>query len=166
MERIIIINDNNCREDLSRFLKKHKDHILFHYSYDEFSHSAKDLLDRILKDNSSERKLIVPSGDQVHLIRAGDIIRIHASADRSLLFLSSGSVIETDHHANELAEKLKGSSFLRVHKDHIINGKYISSYNQKEQGSVKLKNGDIIPVEGHGIQSILEYLDTLGTEIK
>jgi two-component system, LytTR family, response regulator len=56
---------------------------------------------------------------------------------------------------------LEGGSFIRPHKSHLINSRFIQNFNRDEGGVITLTNGTKIPVSRRKKEKILEIIHNL-----
>lgn len=100
----------------------------------------------------------VPTCDGVVVINTDDIIRVQAISNYSKLFFANGSTATVPGKTLVVAkvlrwfeEKLVSENFVRVHRGHIVNKKFIRNYINGavypgQGGKVSLSNGELIEV--------------------
>lgn len=89
--------------------------------------------------------LVLNTSSGLFLINTGTIIRVEASSNYSKIFLSDNRVLITARLLKWFEEQLPSSSFVRLHRSHLINNSFVLP-NQPVMKSVRLKNDTIIPV--------------------
>jgi two-component system LytT family response regulator len=147
-------------------------YILKPISIDELVHAVekvKDLqlskennmLKKVLRDNlSSEgiKRIVLPNQNGFEIVNAEDIIRIAGSGNYSDIYLTSG-VKKTVSKVLKYFEHLEqNQTFLRIHKSHIINTKFIQAYKKGRGGSVIMCDESEVEVSGSKKQELLAAL--------
>lgn len=161
MERIIIIDDKKCEKELSDFLEANKDHIRLSTTMNNIKSSAKGFFEEITAGYASEDKLAIDSNQQIEIVHTRDITYLETVNQKTNLYLSNNSCIETNSNLNSFADKLKGSNFLRVHLNYIINLDYFSKLDFKEDPTIELSNGIKVPIDPARKSLLLHYLKKL-----
>jgi two-component system LytT family response regulator len=91
-------------------------------------------------------------------VNAEDIIRIAGSGNYSDIYLTSG-VKKTVSKVLKYFEHLEqNQTFLRIHKSHIINTKFIQAYKKGRGGSVIMCDESEVEVSGSKKQELLAAL--------
>jgi DNA-binding LytR/AlgR family response regulator len=163
MERIIIIDDNNIKQELADFLEANKEHIRFNSSVNNFKSSAKGFFDEMVTENDKTDKIAINSNQHIDIIHTRDIIYIESLGTRSGLHFINDVVIETTSSIDVFEEKLKGRSFIRVHERYIINFDYFSKLNIGTNPTVVMVDGSTLPVNPALTDWILSYLAKMET---
>ena len=100
----------------------------------------------------------VPTCDGVVVINTDDIIRVQAISNYSKLFFANGNTAMVSGKTLVVAkvlrwfeEKLVADNFVRVHRGHLVNKKFIREYINGavyagQGGKVFLSNGELIEV--------------------
>jgi two-component system, LytTR family, response regulator len=115
----------------------------------------------ILVNASGKRTIFLPTCKGIEVIDTGTIIRIEAISNYSKLFFSNGKTLVVAKVLQWFEQSLKplhfgGSSFLRIHRTHLINKNFIQQYIKGEGGKVKLLNGELIDVAKRKKQYFLQ----------
>jgi len=124
MERIIIIDDKKCEKELADFLEANKEHIRFNTTMNNIKSSAKGFFEELSAGFGSEDKLAINLNQQIEIVHTRDITHLEAIDQKTQLYFSNNTFIETSSNLESFANKLKGSNFLRVHEHFIINLDY------------------------------------------
>jgi DNA-binding LytR/AlgR family response regulator len=163
MERIIIIDDNNCKKELADFLEANKEHIRFNSLVTRFKSSPKGFFDELVTEYHEHDKLAINSNQHIDIIHTSDITYIESLGTRSGLHFINEVVIETLSSIDVFEEKLKGRNFIRVHDRYIVNFDYFSKLNVGKNPTVVLVNGNTLPVNTVLTDWILSYLEKMET---
>ena len=93
----------------------------------------------------------VPTCKGMEVIDVNNIIRIEAISNYSRLVFSNGKTLVVAKVLRWFEERLLMDGFMRVHKTHLVNTRFIMNYirgtlSQAQGGRVKLSNGEWIDV--------------------
>jgi DNA-binding LytR/AlgR family response regulator len=161
MERIIIIDDNNCKRELSDFLEANKEHIRFNTSLNNIKSSAKGFFEELTAELGYEEKLAISSNQNIEIVHTRDITHLEDFDQKTKLYFSNNTFIETSSNLDSFMNKLKGSNFIRVHYNYIINFDYFSKLIISETPTVVLNNRKTIPVNPDVIDGLLNYINDI-----
>jgi len=161
MERIIIIDDKKCEKELADFLEANKDHIRLSTTMNNIKSSAKGFFEEITAGFPTEDKLAIDSNQQIEIVHTRDITYLETVNQKTHLYLSNNTFIETNSNLNSFGNKLKSSNFLRVHPNFIINLDYFSQLDINENHTIKLSTGSKVPIDPSKESLLLNYLKKL-----
>lgn len=161
MERIIIIDDNNCKRELSDFLEANKEHIRFNTTMNNIKSSAKGFFEELTAELGYEEKLAINSNQNIEIVHTRDITHLEALDQKTKLYFSNNTFIETSSNLDSFMNKLKGSNFIRVHYNYIINFDYFSKLIIGETSTVELNNRKTIPVNHDVLDGLLNYINDI-----
>lgn len=103
-----------------------------------------NLLLEALKSGDSG-KLIIPTITGYEFVEISNIIRIEADSGYSIIYKTNNSKITIPRNLSEIEEQLSNKTFYRTHKSHLINLRYIESYNRKD-GKIVMTDGTVAEV--------------------
>lgn len=161
MERIIIIDDKKCEKELSDFLEANKEHIRYNTPLNDVKSTTKGFFEEIISGLGSEDKLAIDSNQQIEIVHTRDITYLETVNQKTHLYLKNNTIIETNGGLNSFMDKLKGSNFLRVHSNYIINLDYFSKLDFKEDPALELSTGIKVPIDPARKSLLLNYLKKL-----
>ena len=138
MERIIIIDDLNCKDDLQAFLEANKEHIRINTPIDNLKNTSKFFIEELSGNYESENKLAVNTDDQINIIHTQEIIYVETTGNKTKLHLSNGKCVEAITDLDSYEQKLANASFIRIHKLFIVNLDYFLKFNFKNKLQVEL----------------------------
>ncbi|MBE9491320.1 MAG: response regulator transcription factor [Bacteroidetes bacterium] len=122
---------------------------------------------RVLLDNiripltSESNKIVLSTSDKIHIIEVNKIVRCESDNYYTNFFLNNGKKILISKTLKENEELLSDHNFIRPHKSHLINIKYIRSFIRAEGGYILMKDGSKIPVSRRKREKILEIITNL-----
>ena len=109
-------------------------------------------------------KISLPTGDGLIFIEIDRIVRIEASHNYSIFYLSNKESIIVTRASNHYENLLRDHHFVRIHSAHLVNLRFVRKYIKGQGGSVLLTDGTSITVARARKTSFLESLKcfTLG----
>ncbi|MEQ8359238.1 MAG: response regulator [Cytophagales bacterium] len=110
-------------------------------------------------DNEKLEKIVVKTGNQIHILAIDDIERIEAYDDYVKIH-SKDKYYLKKMTMKFLGNKLPNDQFIRVHRSHILNSNHLQKLEAmgKESHLAILKNGDKIPVSSSGYHTLKQIL--------
>jgi len=126
----------------------------------EINSSIKVLLDNI-KSKSEPKKIVLSTLDQIHVVSIEDIVRCESDGCYTRFIFNDGKVLLICKTLKEYEILLEDQNFLRPHKSHLINIKYISGYLKNEGGSILMTDGMTIPVSRRKRDKVLSVIQKL-----
>lgn len=91
-------------------------------------------------------KIAIPTLDGTYFYNKTDIIRAEADSNYTELHLINGKKIVSSKTLKEIEVSLAKSTFIRVHKSHLININFIKKYIKGDGGILVLNDDSMIPV--------------------
>lgn len=146
MQRIIIIDDTNCRPLLENFLKLLGTHVQYDVAITGNSLPKQLLLDSI-REIPEQKKLTVKSEGINYLVSSAEIIRVEAIRGKSQLFLGNSNSLRTNEDIRYWQNKLCEHGFLKVHRDHLVSISAITKLQFGQEPFLELNDGVKIPVD-------------------
>lgn len=113
-----------------------------------------DLLQKQLRGQPIT-KIAIPGQQGVSFIDINSIIYSEASNNYSKLILSDGTTIVISKTLKDVQEVLEEETFLRVHRQFIINLNHVKQLNRNE-GILTMTNGDHIPIARNQKEKLIE----------
>jgi len=99
----------------------------------------------LFKENSSVKKLGIPSKDALQVTSLKDIIRCEANGNYTFIYINDKERIIVPKTIKIFEDILSTNGFIRIHQSHLINQKYLDEIRVKKN-LILLKNGDELPV--------------------
>jgi two-component system, LytTR family, response regulator len=138
-------------EKLAQKLKKGKDNTGVNF-----------LLDSIKSPKTSKRKIILAETDGMHVVEVDDIIRCESDSCYTRFFLkNSKNTIVVSKTLKEYDEMLSEFGFVRPHKSHLINLKYVKSLLKTDGLTIEMEDGSLIPVSRRKREIIIDLITHL-----
>jgi two-component system, LytTR family, response regulator len=90
--------------------------------------------------------ITIPTHQGLSFVELDHIVHIEANKNVTILYKTDDSLIISNRNIGSIEKMLQFSAFIKVHKSHIINLKYLDKYNKDDGGEILLKNGKKIPL--------------------
>lgn len=121
----------------------------------------KTLLKNIGTNKKEDQSIIVHSSEGMHVIKIDDIIRCQSDDYYTRYFLRSEKTLMVSKTLKETEELLSEFNFVRCHKSHLVNAKYIKSYLKLDGGTIVTTDGCKIPVSRRKREHVMNYISNL-----
>jgi two-component system, LytTR family, response regulator len=103
-----------------------------------------------IKNTHMKQQLLLPTCKGAELIEPDSIIRIEAISNYSKLYFNNGKTLvvakvlkwfEQSFGSNDATDL-----FLRIHRTHLVNKKYIHAYTHGKGAQIRLQNGEQLDI--------------------
>jgi two-component system, LytTR family, response regulator len=126
----------------------------------QITNNIKVLLDNI-KPGNDVKKIILSTAEGIHILTTDEIIRCESDDYYTKFFLTDGKTILISKTLKQNEAMLSDFDFIRPHKSHLVNIKYIKSYLKVDGGYILMIDGCKIPVSRRKRDSIISILNHL-----
>lgn len=122
---------------------------------------------RVLLENMKEsttqstKRIVLSTAEGMHVIDIRDIIRCESDDYYTRFFLKDRKPIMVSKTLKEHEELLSEFGFLRPHKSHLVNIRYIKSFIKTDGGYILLQDGTTIPVSRRKREKTIQELSHL-----
>lgn len=115
-----------------------------------------NLLYNLNQPKTSEYRLAISTTEGTSFYNAGEIIRAEALGNYTRFYLKEKKPVVTSRTLKEYEDLLTDHHFLRVHRTHLVNPRYIESYTKDHE--LKMCDGSVVQVSRRKWESIKEKL--------
>lgn len=122
------------------------------------SRNIEVLLDNIRSQDDTNQKIVLATAEMIHVINVDDIVRCESDNYYTMFFFTDGRKLLVSKTLKENEELLSHHNFIRPHKSHLINVKYIKSFLRQEGGFIVMTDGSRIPVSRRKKEKIMDIL--------
>lgn len=143
--------ENDLRKALNKFEKKK--------SNEQLPEKIDGLFKNFTKRINPDRKISIPTSTGLEFIRISQIVRLQADVNYTNLFMSDKRKILVSRTLKQFESLLAPYGFCRIHNSHLINLKFIKSYNKGSGGVVTMDDGSEIDVSRGYKSTFLEAID-------
>jgi two-component system LytT family response regulator len=102
----------------------------------------------------------LPSGDRIEFKEVSEIIRCEGEGNYTHIWFEGGKHSLVAKTLVEFEDLLQDFGFVRAHKTHLVNLKYVDEYI-KSRGILKLSDGNFIPVSRRRKETVLQCLKNI-----
>jgi len=144
------IDADELKTAMLRFLQKQNNSDNQKKLYENLSYNLN------LPETSSKYRLALTTTDGTFFYHCHEIIRCEAVGNYTRFVLKDKKPLLTSHTLKEYDDLLAEQNFLRVHRAHLINLDYITSFSKDHE--IKMHDGSIVPVSRRKWDSIKQKL--------
>lgn len=119
------------------------------------------LLDNMKSKSAEKQRIILTTAEKIHVIHINDILRCESDNYYTNFFFTNGTKLLISKTLKENENLLREHSFVRPHKSHLINTKYIKGFLKNEGGYIVMTDGSEIPVSRRRKEEIMEIINNL-----
>lgn len=123
--------------------------------------NIKVLLENINLPQAESPKIILSTSEKINIIKVDDIIRCESDNYYTMFYFTNGKRLLVSKTLKEHEELLSEHNFIRPHRSHLINVKYIKSYLKSDGGVILMEDGSKIPVSRRKKEYIMEIISNL-----
>jgi len=87
------------------------------------------------------QKIALPSVNGFELIELPELVRLEAASNYTHFYINNGRKITVSKTLKEYENLLEEEGFARIHQSHVINLKYLKSFNRGKTASVIMQDG-------------------------
>lgn len=113
----------------------------------------RQLLQHISKEKNT---IVIPTQKGLSFFQPDDIIRLEGIDGYTNIYLLNEKPIMSSYNIGKFSKMLMNQGFFQVHKSHLINTKFLKSYNN--EGIIELQNGHTVPLSKTRKKEFLENL--------
>jgi two-component system LytT family response regulator len=132
----------------------------------EFRLRASQNIDALLeniKHPDEAQKIVLSTAERIHVVGVDEIIRCESDNYYTRFFFTSGKTLLISKTLKEHEALLADHHFIRPHKSHLVNLKYIKQYSRMDGGTLILEDGARIPVSRRKRELVVRTISRLGT---
>ncbi len=127
----------------------------------QINNNIKVLLENLKSPSNESKKIILSTSEGMHIVSTDDIIRCESDDYYTKFFFLNATSILISKTLKQNEAILSDFNFIRPHKSHLINIKYIKNYLKVDGGYILMTDGSKIPVSRRKRESIVEILNHL-----
>jgi two-component system, LytTR family, response regulator len=119
------------------------------------------LLDNMNTTNPGSKKIILTTAEKIHVIHVNEILRCESDNYYTNFFFTDGTKLLISKTLKENEKMLKDHNFIRPHKSHLINIRYIKGYMKNDGGFILMSDDSKVPVSRRRKELIIETINSL-----
>lgn len=117
--------------------------------------------DNFSGQEEKSRKIVLSTAEMIHVINVNDIVRCESDNYYTYYFFADGRKLLISKTLKENEELLSQYNFIRPHKSHLVNIKFIKSFIKQDGGYILMNDGTRIPVSRRKKDKIMEIIYNL-----
>lgn len=161
MLKFLVIDESLCKKELSHFLKKQKKAVRLLLNSQELAGRLNGLTTTASPQHKYPKKLAVNTTESITLLNIDDIMRCESNRNYTFIYLSGKKKLIASKTLMEFEDVLGKYNFLRIHKSHLINIKYMDKYVKTEGGYMMMLDGTKLPVSIRKKEYLFRELEKL-----
>ena len=107
------------------------------------------------------QKIVLSTSEMIHVINVDDIVRCESDNYYTNFFFLDGRKLLVSKTLKENEDLLSPHNFIRPHKSHLVNIKYIKSFVRQDGGYILMNDGTHIPVSRRKKDKMMEIIFNL-----
>ena len=115
-----------------------------------------NLITNIQKPETDEYRLAISTSEGVSFYLPSEIIRCEGESNYTKFFIEGGKSLMVSHTLKDYETILNDYGFVRVHKSHLVNMKYVNRMDR--DGFLWLSNGESVPVSRRRKEEVMSML--------
>lgn len=127
----------------------------------EINKNIRVLLENLRPMGEEPRKIVLSTAERLHVVEIADIIRCESDNYYTNFFFRDQKTLLVSKTLKEMEELLGSQNFLRPHKSHLVNIKYIKGFLKAEGGYILMNDGSRIPVSRRKKEKVLDIISHL-----
>jgi len=112
----------------------------------EINQRLEVLMQNLGGGSAKPRKIVLSTAEGYHVVNPDDILRCQSDSYYTNFYFVDGKRIIVSKTLKEFDEMLSDFGFIRPHKSHLINLKYIKSFLRADGGFIQMTDGTEVPV--------------------
>lgn len=113
-------------------------------------------------ENNSEKRIILKTSQNIYIVSLKDVIRCQSEKNYTYFYFTNRERIIVSKTLKDFEDILTDFNFMRVHRSHLINLKYIDRFEKNEGGIVIMTDGSKVEVSHRKKDALLNYIYDLG----
>ncbi len=147
------INPDDLKDSITKYLQKQ--------DKGQINKNIKVLLDNMKLPSSEPKKIILSTSEGIHILSVDEIIRCESDDYYTKFFLTNGNSILISKTLKQNEAMLSDFNFIRPHRSHLINTKYIKNFLKINESHILMNDGSKIPVSRRKREEIIRVLSQL-----
>ncbi|HRZ76431.1 MAG TPA: LytTR family DNA-binding domain-containing protein, partial [Bacteroidales bacterium] len=116
-----------------------------------------------LRNPEQPRKIVLNTAERIHVVEVDHIIRCESDNYYTRFFFTDGKTLLISKTLKENEELLREHHFIRPHKSHLVNLKFVKHYSRHDGGLLILEDGTRVPVSRRKRELVVETISHIGT---
>jgi two-component system LytT family response regulator len=102
------------------------------------------------------KKMALPTLQGFELIELEELVRLEAASNYTHFFLVGGKKITISKTLKEYEDLLEADGFARIHQSHIINLRFLKSFNKGKTATIAMQDGTVLDIGNTRREAFME----------
>ena len=123
------------------------------------------LKDNFYNNNNSDnqdKRIVLKTTENIYIIYLKDVVRCQSEKNYTYFYFADRERIIVSKTLKEFEEILADFGFMRIHRSHLINLKFIDRYEKTDGGYLIMTDGSKVEVSHRKKEALLNYIYKLG----
>ncbi len=147
------IDENDLNQAVKRVLEQK--------GLKDASQKIETLFHNFKKEVGQSKRLAIPTMEGLLMVDVDKIVRLQSDVNYTHIFIEPNTKITTPKTLKYFEEILDSEQFFRIHKSHLVNTAYITSYLKGKGGYVALSDGSKLEVAVRRKEALLQKLNSM-----
>ncbi|MBS2100174.1 LytR/AlgR family response regulator transcription factor [Carboxylicivirga linearis] len=113
------------------------------------------------QQEAEKLKIGLPTAERILFVELHEIVRCVGESNYTHVHLTDGKSILISKTLKEFDELLCDKGFVRTHQSHLVNLKYIRSFEKNDGGYLKMNNGTSVPVSRQRKSTVMDLFNRI-----
>lgn len=113
-------------------------------------------------ESTKEKRIVLRTTENIYIIYLKDVIRCQSEKNYTYFYFANRERIIVSKTLKEFEEILTDYGFMRVHRSHLVNLKYIDRFDKSEGGFLIMTDTSKVEVSHRKKEALLSYIYGLG----
>jgi len=109
-----------------------------------------------------DKRIVLKTTENIYVIYLRDVIRCQSEKNYTYFYFTNRERIIVSKTLKEFDDILSEFNFMRIHRSHLINLKFIDRYEKSDGGYVIMTDGSKVEVSHRKKEFLLNYIYNLG----
>lgn len=114
------------------------------------------------EESHGDKRIVLKTQENIYVIYLKDVIRCQSEKNYTYFYFTNRERIIVSKTLKEFDDLLSEFKFMRVHRSHLINLKYIDRFEKNDGGMVIMTDGTKVEVSHRKKDSLINYILGLG----
>jgi len=114
-----------------------------------------------MQKDMEEHRIVLNTLNAIYVVKVREIVRCMADKNYTEVFLLNGKRLILSKTLKDFEEMLNGYGFFRTHQSHIINIRFIESYEKGLGGTVVMTDNSKVPVSSRRKDTFMKLMEQL-----
>lgn len=109
-------------------------------------------------ESSQDKRIVLKTTENIYIIYLKDVIRCQSEKNYTYFYFTNRERIIVSKTLKDFEEILGDFGFMRIHRSHLINLKFIDRYEKSEGGFLIMNDGSKVEVSHRKKEALLNYI--------